>query len=192
MARGYSSDIRKPDLEAFIADGLTLAQMGERLGVSASTVHRWMRLYGLRAKHSHRRAEALAALRRGEGHIVGVCARHGRTEFSVLRDGRSRCMKCNSAAVARYRRRQKELLIADAGGGCALCGYDRCAAALHFHHLDPPAKVHGIAEAGASRSLARARAEVKKCVLLCANCHAEVEVGLTTLPLELRAITDPG
>jgi hypothetical protein len=27
------------------------------------------------------------------------------------------------------------------------------------------------------------RAEMRKCVLLCGNCHAEVEGGLTTLPI---------
>jgi hypothetical protein len=34
-----------------------------------------------------------------------------------------------------------------------------------------------------TRSLARARDEARKCVLLCANCHAEVEGGFTQLPL---------
>jgi ribosomal protein L30E len=34
---------------------------------------------------------------------------------------------------------------------------------------------------GAARSIASARAEMAKCVLLCANCHAEVESGLTTI-----------
>ena len=28
------------------------------------------------------------------------------------------------------------------------------------------------------RSLDKAREEVRKCVVLCANCHAEVEAGL--------------
>ena len=31
-----------------------------------------------------------------------------------------------------------------------------------------------------TRSLERARAEVRKCILLRANCHAEVEAGLET------------
>jgi hypothetical protein len=34
---------------------------------------------------------------------------------------------------------------------------------------------------GVTRSLAAARVEMAKCVLLCANCHAEVELGITTL-----------
>lgn len=69
----------------------------------------------------------------------------------------------------------------EAGGRCVICGYDRHIGALHFHHLDPDQKSFSIAHGGITRSLARAREEVKKCVLLCANCHAEVEAGYATL-----------
>jgi hypothetical protein len=31
-------------------------------------------------------------------------------------------------------------------------------------------------------ALEKLRAEARKCILLCANCHAEVEAGLITLP----------
>ena len=36
---------------------------------------------------------------------------------------------------------------------------------------------------GLTRSLKILREEAKKCVLLCANCHAMVESGVATLPL---------
>jgi hypothetical protein len=39
-----------------------------------------------------------------------------------------------------------------------------------------------ISRKGFTWSLARMRAEVAKCVLLCSNCHAEVEAGIATLP----------
>jgi hypothetical protein len=32
-----------------------------------------------------------------------------------------------------------------------------------------------------ARSLERCREEARKCVLLCANCHAEVEGGIATV-----------
>ena len=70
----------------------------------------------------------------------------------------------------------------EAGGRCELCGYDRCSRALAFHHVDPLTKRFGLAEGGIARSLGEARAEVAKCVLLCANCHAEVEAGMAALP----------
>ena len=75
------------------------------------------------------------------------------------------------------RRKVKAILIAEAGGRCRLCGYAGHPAALQFHHVDRTGKRFSLSQAGVARSLARARAEARKCVLLCANCHAEVEAG---------------
>jgi hypothetical protein len=38
---------------------------------------------------------------------------------------------------------------------------------------------------GVALSLDTLRAEARKCVLLCANCHAEVEDGVVSLPVQL-------
>ena len=35
---------------------------------------------------------------------------------------------------------------------------------------------------GTGKSLAAFQAEAKKCVLVCANCHGEIESGLATCP----------
>jgi 5-methylcytosine-specific restriction endonuclease McrA len=75
----------------------------------------------------------------------------------------------------------KQILVAEAGGACALCGYCRSRAALEFHHIDPAAKRFAVAARGVTRSLAEARLESEKCVLLCSNCHAEVEAGERSL-----------
>jgi hypothetical protein len=74
------------------------------------------------------------------------------------------------------------MLVAEAGGCCVLCGYSKCIAALHFHHRDPGTKRFALAGGGVSRSLEAAREEAAKCVLVCANCHAELEAGAVTLP----------
>jgi hypothetical protein len=84
--------------------------------------------------------------------------------------------------VTRRRRKLKQLLVEEAGGACAVCAYDRCVAALEFHHLDPDNKSFGVAQNGHARGLDRVRAEVRKCILLCSNCHAEVESGLISIP----------
>jgi hypothetical protein len=76
----------------------------------------------------------------------------------------------------------KEMLVSEAGGACVICGYSRCLAALEFHHLDRTAKRFAVAARGVTRSLAEAREEASKCVLLCSNCHAEVEAGVSSLP----------
>jgi hypothetical protein len=48
-------------------------------------------------------------------------------------------------------------------------------------HLRPEEKQFSLGRKGVARSLAKARAEASKCLLLCANCHAEVEAGVLRL-----------
>jgi 5-methylcytosine-specific restriction endonuclease McrA len=106
------------------------------------------------------------------------CQCHGTAEFVLEGRGYYRCTRCRVEAVTRRRRKLKATLVEEAGGSCRLCGYSRYVGALEFHHLDPSQKAFGLSLGGMTRSLARARAEARKCVLLCSNCHAEVEGGL--------------
>jgi hypothetical protein len=76
----------------------------------------------------------------------------------------------------------KEILVAEAGGACATCGFAAYVGALQFHHRDPATKSFEVSRQRITRSLSRLRQEAQKCVLLCANCHAMVEAGLLKLP----------
>ncbi|WP_460821689.1 hypothetical protein [Lysobacter olei] len=65
-------------------------------------------------------------------------------------------------------------LIASAGGRCTKCGYHRNLAALTWHHTDPSTKRFNLdVRALSNRRREDIHAELAKCVLLCANCHAE-------------------
>jgi hypothetical protein len=72
--------------------------------------------------------------------------------------------------------------VREAGGCCILCGYDRHVGALEFHHLDASQKRMSVSRDGVALSLRAAREEAAKCVLLCSNCHAEVEGGVAVVP----------
>lgn len=85
----------------------------------------------------------------------------------------------------RRRKKVKRLLVAEFGGECRLCGYSANVRALHFHHLDPSTKEFNLAFKGMTRGIAELRAEAQKCVLLCSNCHAEVEDGMAQAPGQL-------
>lgn len=76
-------------------------------------------------------------------------------------------------AVAKRRRKIRQMAIAYKGGQCQRCGYMRCEDALDFHHLDSQTKDFGISAKGYTRSWKRVKAEIDKCILLCANCHRE-------------------
>jgi 5-methylcytosine-specific restriction endonuclease McrA len=85
-------------------------------------------------------------------------------------------------AVADRRRKIREMALEYGGGKCIICGYNRCRRAMVFHHLDPTKKDFGLSAEGLTRSWEKTRAELDKCVLLCANCHSEVHDGITQLP----------
>lgn len=68
--------------------------------------------------------------------------------------------------------RLKQKAIDYKGGKCQECEYNKCNAALTFHHINPEEKSFTIS--GKSISWERIKVEIDKCLLLCFNCHAEL------------------
>lgn len=58
--------------------------------------------------------------------------------------------------------------------GCKQCGYKKNPAALHFHHCDSNTKLFNIGQSKSVKGLQQIKKEIKKCDILCANCHAEI------------------
>lgn len=103
------------------------------------------------------------------------CKYHGPSEAFTRKDGHQRCRVCIREAVKRRRLKVKQLLIAEAGGACEICGYKKSIAALEFHHKDPSTKEFALSGGGLTRSITIMRKEAAKCQLVCANCHRELE-----------------
>ena len=188
--------IPRETLEELISTGLSEAEIAARLDRSASTVKHWLTKFGLQTRRGAQRREMRRAKAQGLQNFDGECRQHGRTVFFLDSQGRYRCLECRRRRVIEHRRKRKQLLVEEAGGRCRLCGYDRCPGALHFHHVDAATKRFALGQRGIARSLVRSREEARKCVLLCANCHAEVEAGVVTLRLDLASLrgkpADPG
>jgi len=53
---------------------------------------------------------------------------------------------------------------------CSKCGFKH-PAAMDFHHVDPATKIKGVHEWARKGSYKKAFEEVKKCIVLCSNCH---------------------
>ncbi len=171
----------RAELERLVARGLSIAQIAAAVDRSKATVRHWLVCYGLKTVSQSGggpRAETRAARERKLQRTKLICHRHGLTDFVLEGRGYHRCASCRAERVSRRRRKVKETLVAEAGGSCVLCGYSRCIAALQFHHLDPETKRFHLSRHGVARSIAKARAEAAKCLLVCANCHAEIEHGL--------------
>ncbi|AHB40681.1 TPA: hypothetical protein DHW62_02145 [candidate division WWE3 bacterium] len=89
-----------------------------------------------------------------------------------------------SLAVSKRRRKLKMLAVEYLGNKCNLCGYNKCFAALEFHHKDGQKKDFGLASRGLTRSWETIKRELEKCVLVCSNCHKEIHNGVVQLPPE--------
>jgi transposase-like protein len=169
--------IDRDTLAGLVAEGLSTREIAERLGLSQSTVRHWLRKYDLRT-HRAKRENTQGVRGVHPDRKIMECPRHGLTEFWLESRGIYRCLRCRSEAVSRRRRKLKEILVREAGGRCGICGYDRWVGALQFHHRDGQKKEFGLADRGLTRSLDVVRREAAKCILLCANCHSEVEAGI--------------
>ncbi len=169
--------LERHELKPLVEAEMSTAQIAKALGRSKSTVRHWLREYGLKTTWAERRQ----ASQDRQEQLLFRCPHHGLTRFRRRNSGGFRCAKCRAEAVSRRRRKVKQLLVDEAGGRCSVCGYSRWVGALEFHHLVPAEKSFSLSHRGVARSLAKARLEASKCVLLCANCHAEVEAGVTGL-----------
>jgi transposase len=177
--------IPREELETLIEADMSIAQIAEVVGRSKGTVRHWLVRHGLKTHGGPggpRAMRAKAAKEAGLATVTMRCSQHGETDFWLNGRGYYRCKRCRSAAVARRRRKVKTILVAEAGGACCICGFDRNMRALHFHHVEPSQKRHELNAKGVAIALDKLRVEAQKCVLLCSNCHAEVEDGTVSIP----------
>ena len=76
-----------------------------------------------------------------------------------------------------YRRERRQTtskeLKQSRGSKCESCGFDKSLLALDWHHVNPDEKDFTISERRGV-SMDKLWAEIKKCVLVCKNCHAMI------------------
>lgn len=86
---------------------------------------------------------------------------------------KSACKKCQIKKTHERLKALKIKAIEYKGGKCEKCGYDKCTAALEFHHTNPLLKDLDPSKA-LTRSWENAKKELDKCILICSNCHREI------------------
>lgn len=92
-------------------------------------------------------------------------------------------MSANSEKVKRWRKNVKINAVNALGGGCAICGYDKCNRSLDFHHIIPEEKDFGFGKIIARpKKISLIIEELKKCILVCSNCHGEIHDGMSKIP----------
>lgn len=89
------------------------------------------------------------------------------------------CASCRVMTKSKY---YKQKAVEYKGGACQICGYNKCNAALDFHHVNPKNKSGVLAYMFSRCSWDKIKEELDKCILVCANCHREIhQQGIQTL-----------
>jgi 5-methylcytosine-specific restriction endonuclease McrA len=87
-----------------------------------------------------------------------------------------------AAAVSKRRKHLKVLAVQLGGGKCQICGYDKYTGALEFHHLKENSKLFQLSVRDLTKSWKLIKKEIKKCILVCSNCHREIHGRIISLP----------
>lgn len=74
--------------------------------------------------------------------------------------------------VLKHRAKRKEEIVYVMGEKCQICGYSKCIKALECHHINPEEK--DIDFGNLCQNWEKLIEELKKCILVCANCHREI------------------
>lgn len=95
-----------------------------------------------------------------------------------------RTFKEREAGKEQERRRQDkrgDVIESFKSCGCSVCGYKRCLKAIDFHHVDGE-KHKRLHRAGiAALNVRQLIEELKRCIVVCANCHREIHAGMTII-----------
>ena len=89
----------------------------------------------------------------------------------------------STESVNLWRINTKIRIVEAFGGKCGICGYNKCNASLALHHINPTEKEFSFNKVRANpKSWDKIVVELRKCAMLCHNCHSEVHDGITHLP----------
>ena len=89
--------------------------------------------------------------------------------------------KLSTQKIKEMRKNNKLLALQYKGNICSVCGYNKCISALEFHHLNPEEKDFNFSRKPIL-NWEILKQELDKCILVCSNCHKEIESLKHTTP----------
>lgn len=169
----------KQYLTNLVDQGLSIQQLATETNKSKTSIRYWLKKFNLKTRLSIKSTDITRKL----------CYRCNKekdfSEFYKEKDKKtgctSYCKRCVADITTNLNRRFKKDCLVYKGSVCQVCGYNKCDAALEFHHLDPTQKDFSIADSGRKKLTLSIQQELDKCVLLCSNCHRELHNGIITI-----------
>lgn len=108
--------------------------------------------------------------------FICACCEYTKSKQEMNNEYKSKisvCKICSSAIAVNSQRRSKQEYVDYLGGKCLICGLFEPLICLEFHHLNSKEKKFSIASKKWKILNEEIKSELKKCVLLCGNCHRE-------------------
>jgi len=162
-------------------EGKTYQEIADKIGVAKSTISYHCKNEGL-GNAPIKTADIEELQEYYKTHTKAETAKHFNVTLHYVKTyGNKRSIKYTpeerKAASVKAGKKRRYRIKADAvkslGGKCSICGYDKCEDALDFHHVDPKEKSFALSLAY-RHTQKEIDLELKKCILVCANCHREI------------------
>ena len=170
--------MRRSELVRFLRSGNSTTEMAFITKKSQTTIRYWLNKYGLKStclpgRRTRDKNGRLTADR--PKYLCRFCGETNKNKMIKKGDGRKHytvCKKCHSDYTMERFRDNKRKAIEYKGGQCIRCGYNKCDAALDFHHRDSLQKDINFIMIK-KRKFEDMIKELDKCDMLCSNCHRE-------------------
>ena len=147
----------------------TQREISKILEMSQTNVRYWLKKYNLKTLNEKGR-------KRFKPHLCKKCGEDNPLNF--YGNDKDVCSKCHNLRVQKSAKEKRDYIINKLGGKCANveCGFNKYKSSLDVHHLNPEIKDKNFTHMR-GWSIKRIDNELKKCVLLCKNCHSAYHSG---------------
>lgn len=167
-------------LQSLVEQGMSIRKLALHFECAPATIRYWLKKYNLKTKNLSFKdgySNSDPSTINDTEKYCPACSSwkpHGDFYLRKTRDNQLSgwCKVCSNESARLRQRETKRKAIAYKGGCCEKCGYNRCSAALEFHHTDPALKDPSW-DTMKTRTFEAIREEIDKCILLCSNCHRE-------------------
>lgn len=165
-----------------VLSGLTVKELQEKYNISRTTVYAWKKKWGLTGKSPNSQQRILdRSLETGTKVCSSCLQEKPLTEYysngyqpNGNQKFKGKCKPCENTSRDEYRVNIIKEVLKELNKpyACWRCGYNKNSAALCFHHIDPMKKDIELSQMSKTTK-AGVKEEIRKCELLCHNCHME-------------------
>ena len=162
----YICYMNKDTLIGYINQGLSTWKIAEALNTTQPNIRYWLKKYNLQTQRTTNQLNS---------NRTCLTCNIIQPQDNFYKRGKkymSHCKTCYQDKYTKTRRDNKQKGVDYLGGKCIKCGYNKCNAALDFHHIDSSNKEFNPAHLTRG-NFEKLKSELDKCVLLCSNCHRE-------------------